>query len=99
MIPFEYVEFYDVPRVILTRIREKWILLQSTFDEDLDEYASEYSVYLLPSSFEPPPKGTRWDFPNEERTELGKIGVQDVNFDETKRRSLNAVALDALVSD
>ena len=47
--------FYDVPRTIILLVRKKWILLQSAFDEDLDDYAPEYSVYLLPSSFEPPP--------------------------------------------
>ena len=99
MIPFQYVEFHDVPRVIILRIREKWILLQSAFNEDLDDYEPYYSVFLLPSAFEPPQKGARWDFLNGQLTELGKIPVQDVKFDETKRRTLSATALDSLVPD
>jgi hypothetical protein len=100
MTPFTYAEFYDVPRLIILLVREKWILLDSAFNEDVDEYEPEYSVYQLPSSFEPPTKGASWKFLEEtERILLGKIPVQEVEFDTTKRQTLRAAALDALVPD
>jgi hypothetical protein len=99
MTPFAYVEFYDVPRNIILLVRKKWILLQSAFNEELDEYEPDYSVYQLPSSFEPPPAGGRWDFLEHELTLLGKIPVQEVEFDPTKRRTLRAATLDGLVPD
>ena len=99
MTPFSYVEFYDVPRLLILVVRNKWILLRSAFNEDLDDYDPDYSVSLLPSSFEPPQKDAHWDFLNEELKALGKIPVQDVKFDETKRRTLNATPLDHLVPD
>jgi hypothetical protein len=100
MTPFAYVEFYDVPRTIILPVREKWILLRSAFNENLDDYEAEYSVYQLPSPFEPPTKGSSWKFVEEtELIPLGKIPVHEVKFDSTKRRTLSAAALDVLVPD
>jgi hypothetical protein len=96
--PFLYTDFYDVPRNIILVVGKKWILLQSAFDEGMDEYEPDYSVYRLPSSFEPPPKGTSWEFLKQDLEYLGKIPVREVEFDETKRRTLNAAALDELVA-
>jgi hypothetical protein len=50
MTSFQYVEFYDVPRCIALRYRDKLFLLQSAFDESLDDYPSSYSIYILPDS-------------------------------------------------
>jgi hypothetical protein len=50
MISFCYVDFYDVPRSITLRYRGKLFLIQSAFDEELDDYPSNYSVYKLPES-------------------------------------------------
>ena len=47
MTPFTYGGFYDVPRCISLRYRGRRFLLQSAFDDDLDEYPTDYSVYLV----------------------------------------------------
>ncbi len=99
MTPFKYIDFYDVPRNITILVRKKWILLQSAFNEDLDDFDPDYSVYKLPSSFEPPHKWSSWDFLKQELEYLGKIPVREVKFDATKRRALSAAALDNLVPD
>jgi len=99
MTPFQYVDFYDVPRTIVLLVRGKWILLQSTFNEELDDYEAEYSVYRLPSSFQPPPAGSKWDFLEQELVCVGKIPVREVQFDESKRRTLSAAALNKVVPD
>jgi len=39
------VEFYDVPRCIALRYGKRLFLLQSAFDEGLDDYESSYSIY------------------------------------------------------
>jgi hypothetical protein len=99
MTPFQYVDFYDVPRKIILLIRGKWFLLQSAFNGDLDDYDVEYSVYRLPSSFQPPHAGSTWDFLEQELVFAGKIPVREVQFDESKRRTLSAAALDKIVLD
>ena len=50
MTPFDCGWFYDVPRCISLRYRGRRFLLQSAFDENLDEYPGEYSVYIVPES-------------------------------------------------
>lgn len=99
MTPFQYVEFYDLPRTIIVPVRGKWMLLQSVFNEELDAYEAEYSVYRLPSSFQPPQVESKWDFLGQELACIGKIPVRDVQFDATNRRTLTAVALDQMLPD
>jgi len=62
MTPFRYVEFYDVPRCIALRYRERLFLLQSAFNEGLDDYPTSYSVYALPESVEDSLKNSSWEF-------------------------------------
>jgi hypothetical protein len=46
MVPFRYVEFCDVPKAIVLRYKAKLLLLDSPFDNQLDEYPDSYSVYM-----------------------------------------------------
>jgi hypothetical protein len=62
MIPFRYVEFYDVPRVVVVRHSGKLPLLVSGFDEKLDAYPDSYSVYLLPEAVEDSLARGSWEF-------------------------------------
>ena len=99
MTPFQYGDFYDVPRMILLCVRGRWVFLQSAFDEELDNYETEYSVYRLPASFQPPSAGSRWDFLEQKLVCVGKVPIQAVEFDNTKRRTLRAEALERIVLD
>jgi len=36
MTNFRYVDFYDVPRTIVLRFQNRWFLLQSAFNDELD---------------------------------------------------------------
>jgi hypothetical protein len=94
MTPFRYVDFYDVPRTIVLRTQGRWLLLQSAFDEELDDYEREYSVYSLPDSFEPPENGSSWKFIEElEAERIGKVPVDSIQFDNTKRKTLDTAVL------
>ena len=100
MTPFEYVEFYDVPRSIALRYRGKLILLQSTFDEGLDEYADSYSIYVLPDSVEGSLRNGSWEFlSGTPMTSIGRIQIDSVAFDTSKRKELDASFLDHLCAD
>jgi len=82
-VPFKYVDFWDVPRLILVRYRGKPFLLDSDFDEALDEY----------------PDNGSWKFlENVSLTPVGSLPVCDVHFDRTKRRKLDATILDRFVN-
>lgn len=95
MTPFQYVDFYDVPRSIVLRVHGRWFLLRSAFDETADDYETEYSVYPLPESFKPIPEGLPWKFLDEiELRCIGKIPVRAVQFDSSKRKQLDASILE-----
>jgi|SRR5580704_451399 hypothetical protein len=98
MVPFRYVEFYDVPRLIALRHKGKLLLLQSAFSDTLDEYPSAYSVYELPESYEPLLATGSWRFlEHMTLTSIGEIPVSAVKFDSTKRRTLDPSILDPLL--
>lgn len=70
MVRLHYVELYDLPRAIVLRYKGKLLLLDSPFDNKLDEhdeYADSYSVYAppgyeLPGSVEPSLAKESWRF-------------------------------------
>ena len=98
MVPFRYVEFYDVPRLIALRYKGKLLLLQSAFSETLDEYPNAYSVYELPESSEPLLAAGSWrSLEHMTLTSMGEIPVSAVKFDSTKRKTLDPSILDPLL--
>jgi hypothetical protein len=100
MTPFQYVEFYDVPRCITLRYGERLFLLQSAFDEVLDDYPAGYSIYVLPESVEDALKKGSWEFlRNTAMTCIGHVQVVDIVFDSSKRRELDASFLDSFTGD
>jgi hypothetical protein len=100
MASFRYIEFYDVPRAIALRYKGKLLLLQSAFDEELDEYPDSYSVYVLPESVEDSLKKGSWEFlSNTPMTCIGHVQVGDVVFDSSKRKELDASFLDSLIAE
>ena len=99
MTPFEYSGFWDVPRYLSFTYRETKFLLQSPFDETLDEYPSAYSVYIASGSDNGP--GSLYSLESLLDTPLaliGQIQIGKVLFDPSKRRELDASCLDGLLS-
>lgn len=97
IVPFRYAGFYDVPRYILLSYREKTLLLQSPFDDSIDEYPDVYSVYQLPDASSQSVLGGDWPhLDNAVLHFLGEIPISTVAFDPTKRRTLDSSCLDVL---
>ena len=96
MVPFKYVDFYDVPRLIMLRYQNLLFLLASHFDEEKDDYEENYSIELLPSWVEQKIAASSWKVLEDDigARRLGEIPVKDVVFDHTKRRALNTAFLD-----
>jgi len=100
MTSFQYVEFYDVPRCIALLYRNRLFLLQSAFDENLDDYPSSYSIYILPDSVKDSLRRGSWEFlRNAQMTCIGQIRIDQVVFDPSKRKELDASILDSFVVD
>jgi hypothetical protein len=99
MTPFRYGGFYDVPRCLSLRYRERRFLLQSTFDEDLDEYQPDYSVYIVPESADDSRSVCSPEFlSNTPMACIGQIPTDQVKFDASKRKELDASILDSLIA-
>lgn len=97
MVPFKYVDFYDIPRLILFTYQDHLFLLASYFNEDKDDHDENYSIELLPSWVEQKIADSSWKVLEDDisgRRLLGEIPVKDVVFDQTKRRTLNPTFLD-----
>jgi hypothetical protein len=100
MTPFQYVEFYDVPRCITLRYRKRLYLLQSAFDESLDDYPATYSIYVLPESVEDSLKKGSWEFLSTMQiTCIGQVQISEVRFDSSKRKELDASFLDRFITN
>ncbi|HEY2858847.1 MAG TPA: hypothetical protein VGJ21_10555 [Terracidiphilus sp.] len=97
MTPFSYGGFYDVPRYLALRHRGKQFLLQSAFDDDLDEYPKDYSVYVVHESGDDSPLACSPELLKMPMTFVGRIPIGQVAFDSTKRKELDASILDRFV--
>jgi len=98
-IPITYGEFYDVPRMIEFQLGGQWYFLRSHFDEEKDDYTDFYDAYLLPFHSEDELKSN----PNywtelSEALHLGRISIGEIGLDETRRRSIDADAMEKWLS-
>ena len=94
MVPFKYFEFWDVPRVITITYRDQHFLLESRFDEAIDDYDEKYAITLVAPGLEQRIMESSWIVLAEiERRPLGTIPVREVVFDETRRKSLEPAFL------
>ncbi|MCM3869566.1 MAG: hypothetical protein ND895_02550 [Pyrinomonadaceae bacterium] len=94
---FIYREFYDVPRILILWHRQMQLLLESSFDDGIDNYASTYEVFLLPNIEESELKGSWEDLSTRATAHLGQIPVQDLTFDSTLRLKVNTAPIDQLI--
>ena len=98
MVEFQYGGYYDFPRTIVLRYRGEIFLLYGLFDEELDEFPDDYSVYRVPASTENSPEIKSWMFwPNESFRYLGQLPIRSITFDPTQRKALDASILDQMI--
>jgi len=97
MIPFEYRDFWDVPRLIVCTVVGIEILLDSEFDESTNGYASDYKVYAMPPALDLDRLPPGAEVPTEEARYLGSIPVSAIEFDPSKRKEMDAGPLLSLL--
>ena len=84
----------------MLRHQNRILLLDSPFDDELDEYPDAYKVYELPDSIEPTLAVGPWRFLADPALKpLGAIQIKDVKFDQTRRAKLDATVLDPLLRE
>ncbi|MEZ5306402.1 MAG: hypothetical protein R2684_04575 [Pyrinomonadaceae bacterium] len=94
----EYREFYDVPRVLLLFSEACLLLLDCQFDDEADDYPHSYEVYLMPRDFDWSGLSNWYGIEANAIRKIGTLGLDQIEFDETKRKHIKSRALDALCS-
>jgi hypothetical protein len=96
-VPFIYREFWDVPRMIVCKVDQTEVLLDSEFDESIDDYTPQYKVYTLPAGLKPELLKSWVDLPSKASAYVGKIAVSAIEFDSTKRKEIEIMPLAPLL--
>ena len=95
-IPFEYRGFYDVPQGLIATYNGRKYLFERLFDDNLDDYQDFYSVYDI-GDIEVGDGESIWTkLEDSRRRFVYTIPVKDIQFDSTKRKSINASAFEKL---
>lgn len=94
-LPIRYRDFHDVPRAFVFEHDGTAYLFDCPFDDAADEYPPHYGIYRLDPGVVPPEDGSWADLASRGRL-IGRIGVAEVRFDETRRRAVDASILPAL---
>ena len=84
-----YRDFYDVPRLVAVEYRGRVYLLNSPFDEEIDEYADHYTIHRLHDRAVAQLDAPSWEGVASAGEVVGRVPVNEVEFDETKRQWLN----------
>jgi hypothetical protein len=95
-LPFRYRDFHDVPRLIAVKHKGRTYLFDSPFDDNADDFRDEYTVYLLPDEVVLDLEAESWAHLPSVGTQVGKVSVDDVVFDRTKRRTMNETVFGVL---
>ncbi len=81
----QYRDFWDYPRIFLVSFEGSSFLFDCKFDEKIEDYGNEYDVYSMPPLDDEALSGS-WDRLIEKSIRLlGRIPIDQVRFDETRR--------------
>lgn len=97
-VPITYRGYWDVPRIVLARMGDQSFLLDCQFDDELDEYPDDYTVFLMPRDLDGRSLPEDWCRLRDLAVRrLGTVPVSRVTFDERAYpRHMDAGVLDQL---
>ena len=91
-----YRDFHDVPRAFIARHNGITFFFDCPFDKHVDEYPDKYHVYLMPE-LSPSDLDDSWvDLSGKSTRRLGTLPVHEVQFDSTRRVSIESDILDRI---
>ncbi|WP_157769446.1 hypothetical protein [Xanthomonas campestris] len=83
----EYRDFHDIPRLILAGEQGvRFWILDSPFDDSVDEYSKEYSVFFVGNDLLESRRLLESWSGHSGGLSVGSIAVDKVCFDETRRK-------------
>lgn len=97
-VPIKYLGYYDVPRNFIVRYRGNTLLFDCAFDETLDDYWEYYKVYVLPPLRDEELPKDWTTLPARATGYLGQVPIGRVQFDPSRRKSIDSAVLDELLA-
>ena len=91
-----YRDFYDVPRVFFVTHRDRGFLFDCSFSESVDDYSSEYDVYVMPCLQDEDLAGSWENIRSRAIRQIGTVPITAVKFDDTRRKEVDTELLDDL---
>jgi len=96
--PILYSGFCDAPLAFVTTYENsQYLFWRGFFDDELDDYPKDYEVFILPNLSEKEIKESWPLLPKKTVAFIGKISMDKVMFDPTKRESINIDTFERLV--
>ena len=90
MIPLEYRDFYDIPRMFILSFNDQTYLFDCPFDDASDAYPDRYSIYLMPNLNAEDLAGL-WDgLASRAISKVGEVSTDQVKFDRSLRSSVDS---------
>lgn len=90
-------EMWDVPRAIVIPASGGAFFLNSIFNDTLDEYEDEYTIYWLGDAVDLTGDWNR--LPAQAEAVLGCVSTKQVRFDPKRREAIDLVSLGDSISD
>lgn len=97
-LPIKYRDYYDIPRAVVVEYEGNIYLFDCPFDSEIDEYGGDYHIYRLSSSFRHNLDDLDWSKLSEEGEQIGRVPVEMVEFDSTKRKYIDSEVLQEITS-
>jgi len=97
--PITYYEFYDVPRLFVVERRGRVVVFDCPFDDDEDEYVTQYAVYCFSELPESVLNGAYLSAVLSGKEPFGRVAVDAVVFDDSRRKAIDDYVLNALLGE
>ena len=90
-----YSGFYDAPLAFVTSQENmQYLFWRGFFDEQLDDYPNEYQVFVLPNLSEELINESWISLPEKAIAYVGKVSMDRVVFDPTRREFIDTGTFD-----
>jgi hypothetical protein len=92
----QYRGYWGFPRIFLTRYEGHTFLFDCAFDETLDDYPDVFRVFLMPDLRDEELPKDWTTLKGKAIRFLGEVPTNSVQFDETRRQSIDTGILEEL---
>lgn len=95
----QYRDFWDIPRIFIASFGQDWVLFDCKFNEEIEDFETKYRVFLMPTELQATDLTGSWkELPEKALRFLGEIQVDDVEFDESRRKYINSEIISNLLT-